>query len=468
VLPQSQAAAALDRARPSLLDLAKGYAILGAAGRMVGTLGGQVEGDTLEELQPSALLTVTDPVQGIVYTYQPETRSVLSPALAYLMIDMLADDSARWAGFGRSNPFEVDRPAGVTAGANAGSADSWAFGFTPDRVIGVWLGNSDGSPMRSIDPLNGAAAVWHALLRYAHASLPRDSWPTPPEVSQVEVCDPSGMLPTVYCPTVVRELFLQGTEPTHYDTLYQPYRVNRETGKLATLYTPARLVEERVFLVPPPEAAAWAESAGLEPPPKEYDTLIEVSPGEGGVRITSPVPFAYVSGDVTVAGEADDPNLNFSRLQVGRGLNPTEWIQIGEDRASAVASGELGRWDTSGMDGLQTLQLVVVARDGTLHTAAIPVTVDNAAPEIEILTPAEGGTLTPGEPVVFEARVKDEVGIAAVEMLVDGKVVVRLERAPFSTRLERLAAGEHRLSVRATDLAGNMAASQEVLITIAP
>ncbi len=468
VLPESQAAAALDRARPSLLDLAKGYAILGAAGRMVGTLGGQVEGDTLEELQPSALLTVTDPVQGIVYTYQPETRSVLSPALAYLMIDMLADNSARWAGFGRSNPFEVDRPAGVTAGANAGSADSWAFGFTPDRVIGVWLGNSDGSPMRSIDPLNGAAAVWHALLRYAHASLPRDSWPTPPEVSQVEVCDPSGMLPTVYCPTVVRELFLQGTEPTHYDTLYQPYRVNRETGKLATLYTPARLVEERVFLVPPPEAAAWAESAGLEPPPKEYDTLIEVSPGEGGVRITSPVPFAYVSGDVTVAGEADDPDLNFSRLQVGRGLNPTEWIQIGEDRASAVASGELGRWDTSGMDGLQTLQLVVVARDGTLHTAAIPVTVDNAAPEIEILTPAEGGTLMPGEPVVFEARVKDEVGITAVEMLVDGKVVVRLERAPFSTRLERLAAGEHRLSVRATDLAGNMAASQEVLITIAP
>jgi hypothetical protein len=53
-------------------------------------------------------------------------------------------------------------------------------------------------------------------------------------------------------------------------------------------------------------------------------------------------------------------------------------------------------------------------------------------------------------------------------MLVDGKVVARLERGPFSTRLERLTAGEHRLSVRATDLAGNMSASQEVLITIAP
>jgi len=468
MLPESQAAAALDQARPSLLDLAKGYAIVGAEGRMVGASAGRVDGQAVEGLQPSALLAVDDPIQGTVYAYQPETRSVLSPALAYLMIDILADDSARWAGFGRSSPLEVDRPAAVTAGADAATADSWTLGVTPDRVVGVWLGNTDGSPMRSIDSLNGAAAVWHAMLRYAHASLPRDSWPTPPEISQVEVCDPSGMLPTVYCPTVVRELFLQGTEPTHYDTLYQPYRINRETGKLATLYTPAKMVEERVFLVPPPEAAAWAESAGLEPPPREYDTLIEVSQGQDGVRINSPAPFAYLRGDVTVTGEAEDPDLDFFRLQVGRGLNPTEWIQIGEDQTSAMPSGGLGIWDTSGMEGLQTLQLVVVAEDGTLRTAAIPVTVDNLAPQIEILTPVEGEALKLGEAVIFEARVTDEVGIAVVELLIDGKVVARQERAPFSTRIERLTAGEHRLSVRATDLAGNGAESEPVQFTITP
>ena len=468
MLPESQMAAALDEVTPSLLDLAQGYAVVGAEGRMVGTsmAPGAVEGDG--GLQPSAMLAVEDPVQGTVYSYQPETRSVLSPALAYLMIDMLADDAARWAGFGRSSPLEVDRPAAVAAGAALATADSWAIGFTPDRLVGVWMGNSDGRPMRSIDSLNGATAVWHALIRYAHASLPRDSWPTPPEVSEVEVCDPSGMLPTVYCPTVVRELFLQGTEPTHYDMLYQPYRVNRETGKLATLYTPAKLVEERVFLVPPPEAAAWAETAGLEPPPTEYDTLVEVSPGQDGVRITSPVPFATVNGDVTVTGEANDPTLDFFRLQVGRGLNPNEWIQIGEDRASAVASGELGKWDTAGMDGLLTLQLVVVAQDGTLHTASVPITVDNRAPEIEILTPSDGGTIGLGEPIVFEAQVKDEVGVGAVELLVDGDVVARLARPPFSTRIDPLMSGAHRLAVRATDLAGNETTAPEISISIAP
>jgi membrane peptidoglycan carboxypeptidase len=468
MLPEAQVGAALGEVMPSLLDLARGYAVVGAEGRMVGTSTAPGAADGNGELQPSAVLAVEDPVQGTVYSYQPETRSVLSPALAYLMIDMLADDAARWAGFGRSSPLEVDRPAAVAAGSDPASADSWAVGFTPDRLVGVWMGNSDGRPMQSVDPLNGAAAVWHALTRYAHASLPRDSWPTPPEVTEVEVCDPSGMLPTVYCPTVVRELFLQGTEPTHYDMLYQPYRINRETGKLATLFTPTRLVEERVFLVPPPEAATWAESAGLEPPPTEYDTLVEVSPGQDGARITSPVPFATVNGDVTVTGEADDPALDFFRLQVGRGLNPTEWIQIGEDQASAVASGELGTWDSAGMDGLLTLQLVVVAQDGTLRTAAVPVTVDNRAPEIEILAPSDGGTIAAGEAVVFEARVKDEVGVVAVELLVDGNVVARLERPPFSTRIDRLPTGEHRLAVRAIDVAGNETTAPEISISIAP
>jgi len=463
VLPEDQAAVSLDNANPSLIDLAKGYAIIGAEGRMVGTSGGRGEGAGADDLQPTALLAIEDPVQGTAYAYEPETRSVLSPALAYLMIDMLADNAARWAGFGRSNVLEVDRPAAVTTGANATSADSWTVGFTPDRLIGVWLGNTDRKPMRSIDALNGAAAIWHALLRYAHAALPRDSWPTPPEISQVEVCDPSGMLPTVFCPTVVREVFLQGTEPTHYDTLYQPYRVNRETGKLATLYTPAKMVEERVYLVPPPEAAAWAESAGLEPPPKEYDTLIEVSPGQEGVRLTSPAPFAYVSGVIPVTGEAVDPQLDFFRLQVGRGLDPVEWIQLGEDRSTAVALGELGRWDSTGMDGLQTLQLVVVAQDGTLRTASVPVTVDNLAPVIEVLTPAEGESVAAGEPVVIEARVTDEVAVAWVELLVDDKIVARVEHPPYSTRLARLAVGEHLVSVRAADLAGNQTVAEQIL-----
>jgi hypothetical protein len=384
------------------------------------------------------------------------------------MIDILADDAARWPAFGRANSLEIDRPAAVTVGADRAGGNSWAFGFTPSRLVGVWMGNTDGRPAQSADALNGAAPVWNAVMRYAHATLPRESWPRPPEVAQLDVCDPSGMLPTVYCPTVVRELFLQGTEPTHYDTLYQPYRINRETGKLATLFTPAKMVEERVFLVPPPEAADWAEQAGIARPPGEYDTLIDLSPGSDGVRVTSPAPFDYVRGEVAVWGEADIPEMDFYRIQIGQGLNPSQWIQVGGDQTTAVKGGELGRWDTAGMDGLQALQLVVVAQDGTLRTASVPVTVDNAPPKIEFLSPLESGEDLITTPLLLEARVEDEVGVALVEFLVDGVVQASLKVAPFSARLERLAQGAHTLAVRATDLAGNQVTSPGFEISVGP
>ena len=39
--------------------------------------------------------------------------------------------------------------------------------------------------------------------------------------------------------------------------------INRETGFLATIFTPPELVEERVYEILPPEAADWVREAYL-------------------------------------------------------------------------------------------------------------------------------------------------------------------------------------------------------------
>ena len=54
----------------------------------------------------------------------------------------------------------------------------------------------------------------------------------------MDVCDPSGLLPTKDCPSIVSEVFLNGDEPFQLDNLYQSIAVNRETGYLATVFTP--------------------------------------------------------------------------------------------------------------------------------------------------------------------------------------------------------------------------------------
>ncbi|MCK4693267.1 MAG: hypothetical protein KAT23_06530, partial [Anaerolineales bacterium] len=297
---------------------------------------------------------------------------------------------------------------------------------------------------------------------------PQEGWVTPPGISTMEVCDPSGLLPTLYCPNVVREVFVHGTEPTHYDNLYRPFLINMETDKLATLSTPLDLIEEMVYLIPPPEAVEWARQAGIEQPPQEYDTLYEESVFDPQVNINSPIPFDILRGEVVVRGDARSEEFRYYRLQYGQGLNPVRWIQIGEDETTPVTQGLLGRWDTEGLSGLYTLQLVVVKTDGRIATAVIHVTTDNQPPRIQLLSPEPGDEFTwpDDREVVVEVEVSDEISLAKVIFYLDNRPIDTVTSPPYSTRWSVGQAGEHEVYARAYDTAGNMAESERVEINI--
>ena len=455
----------IEQAPVSPVELTQAYGVIAHAGEMVGVPAG--EGPEPDRLSPAAVLRVEDAQGRSLLAYEPQRRAVLSPQLAYLMTSVLGDEAARWPAFGSANPFEIGRPAGVMVGQTSAQADSWTVGFTPGVVVGVWLGAPQAEALQGIGALNGAAAVWHALIRYAARDEAAEGWPAPPGVSTVEVCDPSGLLPTRDCPTIVREVFLPGTEPTQYDALYRPVRVNRETGRLATLFTPPELVEERVYLALPPEAAAWAEQAGLERPPQEYDTLY-VQAVDPEVRVTAPEPFATLRATVSVRGDAHPPGLDFFRLQFGEGLNPTRWVQIGADARLAVIEGVLGRWDTRGLAGLYTLQLVAVLDDGVVRSAAVPVRIDNQPPTLRLVAPLPGEHFTwPEEAeVVIQVEVEDDLGVERVEFFVGTQRVAVVTAAPYSTRWTLGPDGLHSVWARAYDTGGNRAESERVTIRV--
>lgn len=189
----------------------------------------------------------------------------------------------------------------------------------------------------------------------------------------MNVCDPSGMLPTAECPNLVSEVFLNGNEPVRADTMYRKFAINRETGLLATVFTLPQLVEERVYLVVPGEARSWAESAGLEIPPSAYD-VIQAPRFDENVNITSPDLFSEVSGKVEIQGTAAGDEFVSYRVLVGQGLNPQQWIQVAEASAP-VTNGLLAEWNTSGLNGLYAVQLQVVRNDQKVNTAIIQVTI---------------------------------------------------------------------------------------------
>ena len=152
--------------------------------------------------------------------------------------------------------------------------------------------------------------------------------------------------------------------------------MNHETGFLATVFTPPQLIEDKVFMIVPPEAQAWAKSANIPIPPTSYDAIQAAQPNPD-VNISAPAMFSELTGTVQFKGTASGADFDHYRLVVGQGLNPQEWIQVGSDSTTPIQNGTLGTWDTSGLNGLYAVQLQVIRTDQRVDTAVMQVTVTN-------------------------------------------------------------------------------------------
>jgi membrane carboxypeptidase/penicillin-binding protein PbpC len=187
----------------------------------------------------------------------------LDERVAWLITDILSDDSARAIGFGLNSALKIDRPAAAKTGTTTNFHDNWTIGYTPDLVVGVWVGNADYQPMRDVTGLTGAGPIWHQFIRTVLSGRPKTPFPPPPGLIQVKVCALSGMLPAPACPYLRDEWFIPGTEPKESDTLYKEVTVDLKTGKLAEAGAPSAPTAKKVVLDLPPQAQPWAHSQGL-------------------------------------------------------------------------------------------------------------------------------------------------------------------------------------------------------------
>ena len=145
-------------------------------------LGGMREGFTMRELA-SAFLTlsdgglfapakcirrVTDESGKVLYERAEEKRRVFSEETSYLLSDMLhtaaTEGTAKKL---RTLPYFVSAKTG-TGGTEKGNTDAYAMGYTSEHTLGVWLGNSDNSPISATgggEPANELYALFKALYR---------------------------------------------------------------------------------------------------------------------------------------------------------------------------------------------------------------------------------------------------------------------------------------------------------------
>lgn len=446
--------------RVTPLEMAQAYGVFANQG----TRAGQRLASGSDLLPATVRYVVDAGGEVLLDAAQPEVQVVISEQLAYLIHHILSDATARWPSLGYPNPLEIGRPSAGKVGQAANGTQAWTVGYTPQRTIVFWLGLPAGTNAQ-LNP-RMAAGMWHGMMQYAVRDLNADGWSVPPGISEVEVCNPSGLLPTADCPEIVTEVFLNGSEPTGPDTLYQSFQINRETGRLATVFIPASLVEERTFLVVPPSASAWARAAGLPLPPEEYDAIQPPEPSPDA-RMTSPAMNDFVRGTVELRGTAAGEGFRFYQVQVGQGLNPATWLQVGPDGQQPVEDGILAAWETPKEDGLYVIRLVLVRENQRIETAAIQVTVDNTPPDVRVPYPLPGQEIEAerGKSILFQAEATDAIGVDRVIWYMDGRVVGQSAQEPFVYAWQAKP-GEHELEVRAVDRAGNEQTSQTVRFTV--
>jgi membrane peptidoglycan carboxypeptidase len=453
----------------SVLQIAQAYQVLANQGVLSGWVQG---GSSLQEAAQVVPILVQKVSErngrtSLDLNSHPNTihkKPVISPELAYLLTNVLADEAARWQTFGHPNAFEVGRPSTAKLGRTLTPNQFWATGYTPQRLIVVWLGNEQNQEI-SFKP-SAVMNLWHALMQYSSRGLAAMDWIAPPKLVRLNVCDPSGMLPDEDCPSIANEIFISGFEPRQTDHLFQTYLINEQTGRLATVFTPLELVKEQRFLTIPLEAQGWALAEGIPLPPKEYDRIEAPLHLSDKAQILSPQMFSYVRGVVEIIGTAAGEDFQYYRLQVGEGLFPRRWIQIGTDTSTPVKEGKLGVWDTRGYSGLYTLQLQVVGKENRVETALLQLIVDNTPPAVTIIFPQTGSTYSIKETptMTFQIQGADDLGIQRVEVTLDGKKLQTFTQPPYAFPWQTNP-GAHRLTVVIYDLAGNRSQA-EALFTI--
>lgn len=194
------------------------------------------------KVEPVSILRVTDKDGKILEEYKSTPgKRVLTEEEAFLISHILSDNSARLITFGERSALVVPgRTVAVKTGTTNDKRDNWTIGWTPQVIVGVWVGNNDNSPMKHlVSGVAGAAPIWRRIIQFVLSDKPSVNFPVPSGVVTAEVDVVSGFRAHDNFPSRV-EYFIKGSEPSADDPVHTKLKICRGQEKLATLNQIAR------------------------------------------------------------------------------------------------------------------------------------------------------------------------------------------------------------------------------------
>lgn len=188
-------------------------------------------------VEPIAILKVTDPKGNVLFEQRDSgKRRVLREEVAFIISDILSDNTARLITFGENSYLNVSgKTIAVKTGTTDDRRDNWTIGWTPSVLVGAWVGNNDNSPMREVaSGVTGAAPIWRRIILEALKGKPNEDFEKPGNVTYLTIDAYGGGLPVDGRQTRA-EYFIKGTEPQGKGSIYKDVKVSKaDTNKLAS------------------------------------------------------------------------------------------------------------------------------------------------------------------------------------------------------------------------------------------
>jgi len=376
----------------SLVELTGAYAVFANGGR---------------KIPPVSITRIVDHSGDVFYDYEPPPgEQVISTEHAYLISSILSDNQARTPAFGPNSVLNLPFAAAAKTGTTNDFRDNWTIGYTPDVVVGTWVGNADYTPMQGTSGLTGAAPIWASFMQTAIQQLTGgnpSAFVKPAGIVERVICTASGTEPSQWCPSQNSEIFASDQLPLAkgYD-LWQRATIDTWTGLLAS---PAcnDFTENKMALnisdlwaikwvKESSSGQAWADKMGFKSPiffsPTKECTendprplLSIASPDTGDIIDDSPLD---------VYGQADATDLFFMyRLEYGLGDDPVEWELIHKKKVPVDEPEKIYEWDVSEIEaGTITLRLYLESTENTYAEVRIQL-------DMQVPTPTPTPTQTP-------------------------------------------------------------------------
>jgi membrane carboxypeptidase/penicillin-binding protein len=178
---------------------------------------------------PRGLLSVSNGDGDEMFSQPVETKTVISPQVAFQMVSMLRDVIDRGTGT-PARALGVRGAVGGKTGTTDDYHDAWFVGFSTKVVVAVWVGFDQPAPIgRDAYGARVALPIWAEFMKRTARALPAAEFAEPSGLREAQLCSESYLRPVDGCP-VYTEYFKEGdsipsaTCPIHRGSLRQQVR----------------------------------------------------------------------------------------------------------------------------------------------------------------------------------------------------------------------------------------------------